>query len=86
MLPNQFTLKGIRLVTHVQNVRTPMVLLSGVGCKSIITGFAKRTNTNSNSNIEEYHGGFKISYELCIIQCTETATFFFAKFCTNVKN
>jgi len=54
-----------------------MVLLSGVGCKSIITGFAKRTNTNSNLNKEEYHGGFKIFHELCIIQCTETATFFF---------
>lgn len=36
-----------------------MVLLSSVGCKSIITGFAKRTNTNSNSNKEEYHGGLK---------------------------
>jgi hypothetical protein len=51
-----------------------MVFLSGVGCKSITTGFAKRTNTNSNSNKEEYHG------ELCIIQCTETATFFLQNF------
>jgi hypothetical protein len=46
-----------------------MVLLSGVGCKSIITGSAKRTNTNSNPNKEEYHGGFKIFHELCVIQC-----------------
>jgi hypothetical protein len=63
-----------------------MVLLSGVGCKSIITGFAKRSNTNSNSNKEEYHGVLKIFHELCIIQCTETGHIFFAKFCKNVKN